>query len=61
MHITCRALEAYEIGEIFTNGQPLSEIATGSALRELSEDSLEIIRQTVLSRGQDTADGEMLK
>jgi len=53
-----RALETYELREIFTNGQPLSEIATGSTLRELNEDSLEKIRQAVLTRGQETDEGK---
>ena len=53
----CRALESYEVREIFSNGQPLSEIATGSTLQELSEDSVENIRQTVLARGQETDEG----
>jgi len=54
-----RALQSYEIQEIFTNGQPLSEIATGSTLQGSNEDALDQIRQTILSQGQETTEGDI--
>ena len=63
LHTTCRALKAYEVSEIFTNKQPLSgwvEVQQDQPYENFNEDSLEIIHQTVLSRGQDTADGDKL-
>ena len=50
-----RALEPYEIREIFTNGQPLSEVASGSALQTLDEDPLEKVRSSMQDITKDTA------
>ncbi len=46
-----RALEPHEIREIFTNGQPLSEVATGSGLQTLDEDPLVKVDSTIDTAG----------